>query len=187
MRAHRVVDHVVPQVLNSLRADLEDYYLATYGTLAEAGAGHAELFSEGRGGLVAVPDPDPRVRDWVAMAGWTDIRQLGYRDEQLPEGDLTGTVEIKRVYVRATHRGQGLSTLAEQAMIREMFKDGVTRAVGETGGPQEFSQRIHDRPPFRRRAPFGEFLDQPDSLFFEVTPETWQAYERQQKGELAWL
>lgn len=176
MRAQRVSEEQVPEVIGELQDDLEAFYEHTYGDAAEAGRGEAELFQHPRGGLVAVRDHDARA--WVAMAGWTDITQLGYVPEQMPAGDLTATVELKRLYVRSTHRGQGLAQLVETARIREMFRSGVRRALGETGHAQAASQKIHARPPYMRADPFGAFHREPGSLFYAVTPGSWAAYER---------
>jgi len=75
--------------------------------------------------------------------------------------------EVKRMYVRPARRGLGLGKLmlnhlAEYAREREV---GVLRL--ETGIYQTEAIGLYERYGFQRRPPFGEYKEDPLSLYFE--------------------
>jgi putative acetyltransferase len=75
--------------------------------------------------------------------------------------------EIKRMFVRADHRGTGVST----ALLRrlELFaRDaGWSRLVLETGLLQPDAMRFYDREGYTRIPNFGYYADSDDSVCFE--------------------
>jgi putative acetyltransferase len=82
---------------------------------------------------------------------------------------LFGTeyAEVKRMYVRPAYRGKGLGMsilhhIAEYAREREV---GVLRL--ETGIYQVEAIRLYERFGFQRRPPFGEYREDPMSVYFE--------------------
>jgi GNAT superfamily N-acetyltransferase len=95
------------------------------------------------------------------------------RDADTPVGcggiQLFGTEygEVKRMYVRPPYRGRGfgkllLDRLADHARARGA---GVLRL--ETGIHQPAAIRLYERMGFRRIPPFGDYVEDPLSLFFE--------------------
>ena len=75
--------------------------------------------------------------------------------------------EVKRMYVRPTHRGLGLGKailnhLADYARARQV---GVMRL--ETGIYETEAIRLYERWGFQRRPPFGEYKVDPLSVYFE--------------------
>jgi len=77
--------------------------------------------------------------------------------------------EIKRMYVRPAFRGLGLGKamldhLAEYARARD-----VTLLRLETGIYQAEAIGLYERYGFHRRPPFGEYIEDPLSLFFEMS------------------
>ena len=75
--------------------------------------------------------------------------------------------EVKRMYVRPAYRGLGLGKsildrLAEFARARQV---GLLRL--ETGIYQPAAIALYERYGFRRRPPFGEYREDPMSVYFE--------------------
>lgn len=75
--------------------------------------------------------------------------------------------EVKRMYVRPAYRGRGLGRvildhLAEYARGRRV---GVLRL--ETGIYQTEAIGLYERYGFERRPPFGEYREDPMSVYFE--------------------
>jgi GNAT superfamily N-acetyltransferase len=75
--------------------------------------------------------------------------------------------EIKRMFVRPQYRGLGLGKmmldcLAEHARERQV---GILRL--ETGIYQKEAVRLYEQYGFERRSPFGEYKDDPLSIYFE--------------------
>ena len=75
--------------------------------------------------------------------------------------------EIKRMYVRPAVRGLGLG----RTMLNYLAKYAITRSVPvlrlETGIYQIDAIRLYERFGFQRRAPFGEYREDPMSVYFE--------------------
>lgn len=77
--------------------------------------------------------------------------------------------EVKRIFVRPQFRGRGLS----KRMMA--FLEEYTRAAGipllrlETGIYQPEAIGLYERLGYRRIGPFGEYQDDPLSLYFEKT------------------
>ena len=89
---------------------------------------------------------------------------------------LDGYAEVKRMYSRSHLRGLGLA----KALLRRI--EAVAQDAGlsllrlETGIHQQEALRFYEGAGFRRRAPFGAYLDLPPhaietSLFYEKTLE----------------
>jgi GNAT superfamily N-acetyltransferase len=75
--------------------------------------------------------------------------------------------EIKRMYVRPRFRGLGLAKL----MLDKLADHARTHGIGllrlETGIHQHAAIGLYEREGFRRRAPFGDYKDDPLSRFYE--------------------
>jgi putative acetyltransferase len=75
--------------------------------------------------------------------------------------------ELKRMYVRQQFRGQGLG----QLMLEHLAEFGRQKRVPllrlETGIHQVEAIRLYERFGFQRIGPFGEYRDDPLSVYFE--------------------
>ena len=75
--------------------------------------------------------------------------------------------EVKRMYVRPAYRGLGLG----KAMLKHLAEYARERKVDllrlETGIFQTEAIGLYDRYGFERRAPFGEYVEDPMSVYFE--------------------
>ena len=79
----------------------------------------------------------------------------------------TDYAEVKRMYVRPQFRGQGfakqiLNHLSDYALSR-----GVTLLRLETGIHQHEAIGLYERMGFHRISPFGDYKEDPLSIFFE--------------------
>lgn len=95
------------------------------------------------------------------------------RHDEIPAGcggiQFFGTEygEVKRMYVRPQYRGLGLGQLmldhlAAYARQRQIFTLRL-----ETGIHQKEAIKLYERYGFARRGPFGEYKDDPMSIYFE--------------------
>ena len=78
--------------------------------------------------------------------------------------------EIKRVYVRAAGRGQGISKLIMAYLENDARKKGVKIVRLETGIYQPAAIGLYEKFGYRKRGRFGQYLDDPDdsmSVFME--------------------
>ena len=75
--------------------------------------------------------------------------------------------EVKRMYVRPVYRGMGLG----KAMLNHLAQYARERQVDllrlETGIFQTEAIGLYDSYGFQRRPPFGEYLEDPLSVYFE--------------------
>ena len=75
--------------------------------------------------------------------------------------------EVKRMFVRPVHRGKGLG----KAMLNRLADCAKSREVGllrlETGIYEVEAIGLYEGFGFRRRAPFGEYVEDPLSIYFE--------------------
>lgn len=75
--------------------------------------------------------------------------------------------EVKRMYVRPAFRGFGLG----KAMLNHLAEYALKHQVGllrlETGIYQTHAIALYERFGFQRRAPFGEYREDPLSIYFE--------------------
>jgi putative acetyltransferase len=75
--------------------------------------------------------------------------------------------ELKRMYVRPHFRGLGLGKLLLDHLADYARAHGVGLLRLETGIHQAAAISLYERMGFQRIPPFGEYLDDPLSLFYE--------------------
>ena len=75
--------------------------------------------------------------------------------------------EIKRLYVVPDYRGLGLSRRLMQELEARLLGRGVHIARLETGIRQPEALRLYERTGYRKRPPFGDYADDPWSVFME--------------------
>ncbi|HLK61686.1 MAG TPA: GNAT family N-acetyltransferase [Chthonomonadaceae bacterium] len=75
--------------------------------------------------------------------------------------------EIKRMYVRPSYRGLGLGKLMLEHLASYARERGVGLLRLETGIHQHAAIALYERMGFLRIPPFGEYREDPLSVFFE--------------------
>jgi putative acetyltransferase len=73
--------------------------------------------------------------------------------------------EVKRMYVDPSMRGQRIAERLLGAIEGALRDDGFDWALLETGSAQREAVRLYERCGFSRRAPFGGYPDNGQSLF----------------------
>ena len=77
------------------------------------------------------------------------------------------TGELKRMYVDPNRRGRRIATQLLDALESRARDLGLTRLVLETGPRQTEAIALYERCGFTRRGEFGEYHDEPLSLYME--------------------
>ena len=77
--------------------------------------------------------------------------------------------EIKRMYVQPSCRGQGAAKRLMDKLEEAARGAGVTRMVLETGPAQPEALGLYERHGFTRCAPYGDYGDDPLSVFMQKT------------------
>ena len=95
------------------------------------------------------------------------------RHKDIPAGcggiQLFGTAygELKRMYVRPPFRGLGFGKLLLNHLADYARAHGVGLLRLETGIHQVAAIRLYEQAGFQRIPPFGAYLEDPNSLFYE--------------------
>lgn len=95
------------------------------------------------------------------------------RENGTPAGcggiELFGTAygELKRMYVRPRFRGLGFGRLLVDHLADHARAHGVGLLRLETGIHQTAAIRLYERLGFQRTPPFGAYVEDPLSLFYE--------------------
>ncbi len=143
---HEVTSELALALITELNAELS----ATY---PEPGATHFRLDADEVSGsrgvfLIASVGGEP--------VGCGAIRRLDAE-----------AAEIKRMYVRATRRNQGIGRRVLDELEAHARRLGVRRLVLETGERQIHALALYTRAGYLRIPPFGEYVDSPLSLCME--------------------
>jgi GNAT superfamily N-acetyltransferase len=102
-----------------------------------------------------------------------DVAFFVLREKGAPAGcggiQLYGTAygELKRMYVRPAYRGLGFGKLLLNHLADHALAHGVALLRLETGIHQTAAIRLYKGWGFQRISPFGEYVEDPLSLFFE--------------------
>lgn len=103
----------------------------------------------------------------VAYADGSPVGCGGVKLFPAPESDVAYG-EVKRMYLRPAHRGRGVG----RAVLRHLADFTRSRGVGllrlETGIYQSEALRLYERFGFLRRGPFGEYREDPLSVYLEL-------------------
>ena len=75
--------------------------------------------------------------------------------------------EVKRMYVRPVHRGLGLGKAILDQLAAYARSQQIRLLRLETGIYQTEAIGLYERYGFQRRGPFGEYKDDPNTVFFE--------------------
>lgn len=80
-------------------------------------------------------------------------------------GDAYG--ELKRMFVRPQFRGRGLGLALIDHLAAHTHARGLPLLRLETGIRQHEAIRLYERAGFRRVGPFGDYREDPNSVFME--------------------
>lgn len=83
-----------------------------------------------------------------------------------------GHGEIKRMFTRPSHRGMGIAGRLLAFLEAQAIAGGCTRFVLETGQLQPEAIRMYERFGYERCAPFGEYVEDPNSVFMRKHVES---------------
>ncbi len=75
--------------------------------------------------------------------------------------------ELKRMFVESEYRGSGIGQRIVAELERRALACGLTVSRIETGIYQPEALRLYERAGYHRRGPFGEYWDDPLSVFME--------------------
>lgn len=75
--------------------------------------------------------------------------------------------ELKRMYVLPALRGRGVAQAVLAFLEAEALRRGVETLRLETGNLQPQALRLYERAGYARRGPFGDYDDDPHSVFLE--------------------
>lgn len=75
--------------------------------------------------------------------------------------------EVKRMYVRPRYRGSGFAKMILERLAGHARTQGVVLLRLETGIHQHEAIGLYERAGFTRIPPFGDYWDDPLSLFYE--------------------
>lgn len=76
--------------------------------------------------------------------------------------------EIRRLYVKPSYRGKGLSRRIMQILLHYAGEEEIPIIKLETGPKQMQSIHLYENLGFVQCAPFGEYTENPNSLFMEL-------------------
>ncbi len=77
------------------------------------------------------------------------------------------TMEIKRMFVPLSHRGQGIASLVLAALEKWCGEIGYNRCILETGEKQPEAIRLYHKNHYRVIPNFGQYADVAGSVCFE--------------------
>lgn len=80
----------------------------------------------------------------------------------------TEYAEVKRMFVRPAYRGLGLAKTVLRSLVDYSRGRQVRLLRLETGIYQSEAVALYERFGFRRRPPFGEYREDPNSIYFEM-------------------
>ncbi|GAB0110668.1 GNAT family N-acetyltransferase [Pseudoalteromonas distincta] len=76
--------------------------------------------------------------------------------------------EIRRLYVKPSHRGKGLSRRIMQILLHQAGEKQIPLIRLETGPKQIKSINLYENLGFKRCSSFGSYVDNPQSVFMEL-------------------
>ncbi|WP_394193953.1 GNAT family N-acetyltransferase [Pseudoalteromonas atlantica] len=76
--------------------------------------------------------------------------------------------EIRRLYVKPSYRGKGLSRRIMQILLHHAGEEQIPLIRLETGPKQKKSISLYENLGFQSCGPFGSYSENPQSLFMEL-------------------
>lgn len=81
----------------------------------------------------------------------------------------TDAMEVKRMFVYPSHRGQGIATTLLDALEKWASELGFTKCVLETGKRQQAAINLYLKNGYRVTANYGQYIGVENSVCFEKT------------------
>lgn len=135
------------EVVTALVAEVQQEYVLRYGAPDETPLAAAELTGDG-----------------AVLVGYVGEVVIGCA--ALRRHDAY-SAEIKRMYVRAAHRGQGYGRDLLRALEERARELGYRRVVLETGEAQPEAVALYTREGYEALAGFGRYRDSPLNRCFQ--------------------
>ncbi|MFT5219820.1 MAG: putative acetyltransferase [Gammaproteobacteria bacterium] len=104
----------------------------------------------------------------IFLGGFVDGQLVASVAAKLMQDD-GDYAEIKRLFVIETHRGMGLSIAIMNFIEAELERQGVRLLRLETGVEQPEAIMLYTKLGYLKRGPFGQYQDDPLSVFMEKT------------------
>lgn len=151
----------------TLRLELDDLTRPTVVALLEEHL--ADMYATSPAESVHALDLDglraPGLAFWTAWEG-PGLVGCGAL-KSLPGGDF----ELKSMRTAAAARGRGVASRLLTHLLDEARRHGGRRVLLETGVEDYFApaRRLYVRHGFRERPPFGDYVADPNSVFFEIS------------------
>lgn len=79
--------------------------------------------------------------------------------------------ELKRMYVRPQARGRGVARRLVAALEAKAVNNGCRTFMLETGPAQPAALALYERMGYQRRGPFGDYAEDPFSVFMQKDVE----------------
>ena len=112
----------------------------------------------------------------VSQLGQPNVYAIGLKNEEgiiacgaiVMQFDTQPYGEIRRLYVKPSYRGKGLSRRIMQILLHHAGEEEIPIIKLETGPKQRQSIHLYENLGFVQCAPFGEDTENPNSLFMEL-------------------
>jgi putative acetyltransferase len=145
---------------------LDPHSPAAMSLLAQSDAYMAALYPSESNHL---EDPQALAQPQVRFIGvWLAEWLAGCAAVKVVDDDADGPYgEIKRVFVQPHFRGRGISKVLMEELESHLRARGIGLARLETGVHQPEALKLYERLGYDRRAPFGDYTDDPLSVFME--------------------
>lgn len=145
IREHRYDEPVVQRLVAELQAE----YVVRYGAPDDSPVG-ADAFTPPHGFFL------------VGRRNGVDVATVAVRAVD----DEPGTAEVKRLFVRLTHRRRGLARAMLRAAEDRAAAAGYRSVILETGCRQPESLRLYPSEGYTQISPFGYYAGHRLSVFF---------------------
>ncbi|GEL22774.1 N-acetyltransferase [Pseudonocardia sulfidoxydans NBRC 16205] len=144
VRVHDYTDPVVAELVEEVQGE----YVVRYGDRD----------------LTPVDPAEFRLPRGFVLVGWCEGVAVG--SVAMRAAAQPGVAEMKRLYVRASHRRRGLARLLLHAAEDRAREAGYTRIVLETGVRQPEAIALYETEGYTPVAGFGYYADMPSSRYF---------------------
>lgn len=112
----------------------------------------------------------------VSELGQAGVYAVGLKNEEgivacgaiVKQFDGTLYGEIRRLYVKPSYRGKGLSRRIMQILLYHAGEEEIPLIKLETGPKQTQSINLYENLGFKQCGPFGSYKENPQSLFMEL-------------------
>lgn len=144
--------HYLDPLAQQLVEEVQQEYVVRYGEIDRGPADPSEFDPPTGLFLVVLHDGEP-----VATGGYRRWR-YGFGEEP--------TAELKRMFVRSSARGRGLSKVVLAELERRLREAGVARVVLETGTKQPEAIGLYASSGYEPVTGFGHYQDAPEQRCF---------------------